>query len=343
MRLPDGPRSRVVLVGTSRYDDDRLPDLPAVQQNIEDLAAVLTSAAGAGIPARNCESLIDVGDPGMIWPVLQDAADHAADLLLVYYAGHGVLDPRGRLYLSLPGTARNSYRWTALDINHIRELMAESGADNRVLILDCCFSGRAYEAMADADPAALATGQVAISGTYTLTSTSANTPAHAPVGERYTAFTGALLELLDNGVPDGPPLLTLDDIYRDLNRTLRARGAPAPERKGTNNAGDLALLRNPARSGDESTAARRLQAAEDLFTRGIRRAELGRYEDAIEVYDQLIRAFRRDSDPAVRLLVAKTMRHKGAQLGQLGRSEAAIEVNDQLIASTAAIRLRRCG
>jgi hypothetical protein len=100
--------------------------------------------------------------------------------------------------------------------------------------------------MGAADPAALATGQVEIEGTYTLTSTSANAPAHAPIGGEYTAFTGALLKTLKEGIPNGPQLLTLDEIYRNLRRELRARNAPSPERRGVNNAGDLALAINPA-------------------------------------------------------------------------------------------------
>ncbi|MGO4617112.1 caspase family protein [Nocardia sp. 2YAB30] len=147
MRLPDGPRSQLVLIGTSQYEDNHLPNLPAVRHNIEDLKTVLTGSAGAAFPEKNCASAVDVADPGSIWPLLQGAADVAEDLLLVYYAGHGVLDQRGRLYLGLPRTAKKAYHWTSLDMSHIREVMAESGAHNRVLILDCCFSGRAYEAM----------------------------------------------------------------------------------------------------------------------------------------------------------------------------------------------------
>lgn len=162
-------------------------------------------------------------------------------MLLVYFAGHGVLDRKGRLYLSLRGTARKREHFTALDIAKLREVIAESTADNRVLVLDCCFSGRAYDAIGAADPVALATGQVQIEGTYTLTSTSANAPAHAPEGEEYTAFSGALLKTVKEGIPNGPELLTSDEIYCNLLRELKARNAPSPERRGVNRAGDLAL------------------------------------------------------------------------------------------------------
>jgi TPR repeat protein len=113
-----------------------------------------------------------------------------------------------------------------------------------VLILDCCFSGRAIEAMAD--PVSVVSGQVEIAGTYTLTSTSANAPAYAPNGGRYTAFTAALLDLLNFGVPDGPDMLTLGVIYQQLLRTLTATGRPRPERRGTQTSDLLALARNRA-------------------------------------------------------------------------------------------------
>ena len=246
MRTPDGPRSRAVLIGTCRYTSPELPDLPAVRNNIRDLKQVLSQPDGAGIRRGDCVDVLDATDLRTVWSCLQRAADEAEDLLLVYYAGHGVLDRNGHLYLSLPDTTRKSEHFTALDIYKFREVIIESSAANRVLVLDCCFSGRAHEAMGATDPAALATGQVEIAGAYTLTSTSANVPAHAPIGEEYTAFTGALLKTLKEGIPNGPELLTLDEIYRNMLRELRAQNAPLPERRGVNNAGDLALGINHA-------------------------------------------------------------------------------------------------
>jgi sugar lactone lactonase YvrE len=246
MRTPDGLRSRAVLIGTCRYTSPELPPLPAVRNNIRDLKQVLTQRDGAGIRRGDCVDVLDAPDLRTVWSPLQRAADEAEDLLLVYYAGHGVLDRNGYLYLSLPDTTRNSEHFTALDIGKLREVIGESNAANRVLILDCCFSGRVHGAMGAAGPAALAAGQVEIAGTYTLTSTSANVPAHAPIGKEYTAFTGALLKTLKEGIPNGPELLTLDEIYRNVFRELRAQNAPSPERRGVNNAGDLALGINHA-------------------------------------------------------------------------------------------------
>ena len=42
MTLPDGRRSRAVLIGTSSYKDERLPPLAAVAASVQALQATLT-------------------------------------------------------------------------------------------------------------------------------------------------------------------------------------------------------------------------------------------------------------------------------------------------------------
>ena len=65
-------------------------------------------------------------------------------------------------------------------------------------------------------------------------------------GEDYTAFTGRLLRLFHDGVPGGPELLTIDDIYQQLRATMKAEGLPQPHKRGTDNANLLAVARNRA-------------------------------------------------------------------------------------------------
>lgn len=243
-RRPDAKRSRALLIGVGKFADEQLPVLSSVRNNLTGLAEVLTSPWGAELPDTHCTVLSDPADMGTVGDHLMQIADQAQDLLLVYYAGHGLIDPRGELHLALPTTRQDRVHWTAMPFSHLRRDIANSAASNRVLILDCCFSGRAIEAMADSR--SVVSGQIEITGTYTLTATSANTLAHAPRGARYTAFTGALLDLLRVGIPEGPELLTLDIIYSQLLRNLAANGSPRPERQGTLTAGFLALGRNRA-------------------------------------------------------------------------------------------------
>lgn len=229
-----------MLIGTSQYASPELDDLPAVRNNLNDLAAVLTGQTG--LPPGNCTVLSDTTDVEYLGHHLETVAAQADDLLLVYYAGHGLLDAKGKLYLTMPRTQQDRLRWTGLPYSHIHEVVHDSPAANRVVILDCCFAGRAIGVMSD--PLSVVSGQIEIAGTYTLTSTSANTVSHAPIGARHTAFTGHLLDVLTSGSEDPVPLLTMHTIYRSLLRSLAAHGLPRPEQRGTLTADQLALVPN---------------------------------------------------------------------------------------------------
>lgn len=246
MRLPDPARSRALLLGTSVYSDAELPNLPMVGNNLAGLAQILTSPWATALPRQHCVVLPDEVDRGVIGTALSVAARQAEDLLLVYYAGHGLIGEDGALYLSLPNTRsdRDMVSWTALPFELLRNKLARARADNRVLILDCCFSGLAIDLMGDV--ASAVSGQIAVAGTCTLTSSPANRPSSAPAAAQYTAYTGELLDILRRGPSDsGTELLTLTAIHEHLERVLPSRGFPRPEQRNTRTIGRLALARRP--------------------------------------------------------------------------------------------------
>ena len=116
MRLPDPERSRVVLIGTSRYEDEKLPDLPAIGRGIADLKATLTDPDYGLVPENHCDVLEDEGDIRLIGRRLRRAASQAEDLLLVYFSGHGLTaGRRHELYLALVGTEWEEPEFNALE------------------------------------------------------------------------------------------------------------------------------------------------------------------------------------------------------------------------------------
>jgi len=277
MALPDRHRSRAILIGNSVYQDDRLPGLPSVANNLADLRSVLADPNNGVFAAENCTLVENPADGSRVAMLLADLASTAEDVLLVYYAGHGILGARQHeLYLGLSTTDLDRPQYSALPITWVREELLNSKAATKVLILDCCFSGRAVDDFL-ADEESLILGQVGVSGTYTLTSSPANTPALAPLGARHTAFSGELLALLRDGVPDGPAELDLHLLYRQLLRRMTEKGWPTPKQRGTDNVHDLALGRNPGHRRvavtDSDSSSRLLQA---ILTDQVGKAELER-------------------------------------------------------------------
>ncbi|KUL54909.1 hypothetical protein ADL22_02195 [Streptomyces sp. NRRL F-4489] len=239
--FPYGPASRAVLIGTSRFTSPGLEDLPSVANSLWGMRDALTHPAHGLLAPEHCRVLADPADAAAIGEALNRAEEEARELLLVYYAGHGVLDEDGRLHLGLVPTDRSHVRFSGVPIDVVKRHLEGSAARARVLILDCCFSGRAISVMSD--PVSLALGQLDLSGTYILTAAPKNAPALAPPGERYTAFTGALLGALGAPMP-----LTLDEIHAYADGVLSGRPTPMPrpQRLASGATGSLVLMRGPA-------------------------------------------------------------------------------------------------
>lgn len=242
MTQPDPLGSRAVLIGTGEYHSERLPSLPGVPNNVADLAVVLSDFSRWGLPPENCQEIIDPDDPAEVITSLIRAADATEDTLIVYFAGHGLLDSDGDLVLATRNTAPDRAQYSGVPYEWVREVLERSQVMRRVVILDCCFSGRALRAMSDTATAVI--GQIDVEGTYVLTSAPSNSTARAPEGSRNTTFTAGLLNVLREGIPGSARFLSLDDVYEQTLRALARGGQPRPQRLGTNTIGRLPLVRN---------------------------------------------------------------------------------------------------
>lgn len=234
--------SRAVLIGTGRYK--KLGEIGAVHNNLAALADVLRADRFWGLPPRSC---VVVEDPEttaeMLDPVVEAAQD-ATDTLLMYYAGHGLVDPRrSELHLALTGSDPQRI-YTAVPYTNVRDALLESRAVRRIVILDCCYSGRALGQMTASASAVV--DEAGSEGTYVLAATAENRAALAPPGERYTAFTAELLAIIHNGIDGYGPLLDLDSLYRHVLAAMRSKGLPIPQKRDRNTAGQLTLFRNQA-------------------------------------------------------------------------------------------------
>ncbi|MEU8718262.1 caspase family protein [Streptomyces sp. NPDC048663] len=239
--LPDPGASRAVLVGTSRYE--HLEPLPAVANNLRALADLLSGPLSLQLPARQVTVVEDAAAAHTVVGAVRQAAAEATDTLVLYFAGHGLVDAQDQLVLALPCTEFGRVE-TGLPYDWVRQvLLLDSRAERHVVILDCCYSGLALGRMSAG--AGLAE-QAAVEGSFLLAAAAETRTALAPVGDTYTAFTGALLETLRGGIPGGPALLDLGSVYQHLRRTLEARGHPVPQARDRNSGARVALGRNHA-------------------------------------------------------------------------------------------------
>ncbi|MGW7138962.1 caspase, EACC1-associated type [Streptomyces xanthophaeus] len=268
--LPDPMRSRAVLMGFAEYG--HAPSLPAVANNLDSLRTFFTSPQGWGLPAEHCQVIDRATTADDLIAPLRTAASAARDTLLVYYAGHGILDEDLEFSLSLP-SSRLDEPWTGVPYAWLRKFIARSRAKSRVVVIDSCFSGKVHTAMGSISAAVKV--QAAAAGAVVITSARDDRLALAPEGEKYTAFTAELLTVLHQGIDGGPSVLTVDEVYESVKDALAAKGRPRPDRTTNDTSGRMGLAVNQAYVPDVAGPASLPSARESLKELVARVQQLG--------------------------------------------------------------------
>ncbi|HEV2636281.1 MAG TPA: caspase family protein [Actinocrinis sp.] len=233
-----------MLLGIDDYTESPdLDSLPAVVDNVDRLAELLTAPEVWGLPPENCTVLHNPLDPLATLDAIHEAAAAATDTFLFYYAGHGLLSPtNAELHLALPGTA-TARLYRALRYDDLRnQFNSYCAAEQKIAILDCCYSGRALQGSMGGT-AQLADQSMA-EGMYVLTAASDSVAAWAPPGERYTAFTGELIRAIENGLPGGDEMVEAEPLYYWLRQELAAKGRPIPQQRARTAGRPITVVNN---------------------------------------------------------------------------------------------------
>lgn len=278
MDLPDPHRSRAVLIGVDKYS--HLDELPAVHRSVERLAELLRASDLWGLPKRHCIVLHNPKSTDEVLDVVHDAAKAAKAAFLVYFAGHGLVSGQGELLLALKETDVER-RYRALPYDSVRhELIDTCTATQRVVVLDCCYSGRALEGyMSPPDLATL----TSIDRAYVMTSTSETRLSQSPEDEEFTAFSGELIKAVDEGVPHAPDPLELSALFQHVRNELVAKGRPVPQERARNGGYSIALTHNrwQPRSNSSRRPAPPLSPRQRQVESGVRPTQIAKSADVM--------------------------------------------------------------
>ncbi|RKS77121.1 caspase domain-containing protein [Actinomadura pelletieri DSM 43383] len=253
MRPPSEPRadlagSHALLIGTSRFHERAYTGVPAAANSLTGMYEMLTEPSCGGWPPDQVTVIADPEGAAQLIQRIRRLAETTTGTLLLYYVGHGVISERGNLTLTLTDTTATDPDLTGVEYDHIDRALRASPARVSIVILDCCYSGRAISALSGPDTVADSTS---VEGVYTLTA--AEGPAHVvPHHQQHTtgtSFTQELLGLITEGLPDGPEMLSFDLLYGHLAQRLRRRGLPRPNQRGTDTVHHFAVARNRAYGG----------------------------------------------------------------------------------------------
>jgi hypothetical protein len=246
----DPDRTYVVLIGVDEYT--HLAELRSVRHNLTALRAALIDPEIWGIAEDRVRTVENPATGAELTDPIYEAAGKAEDTLIVYYAGHGLIDRREtQLLLTLPGSEedRPDKCVRAGDVN--RAIGSGATVKHHVLLLDCCFSGKVLTEMGGADDLSeMALGTLHdITGSYVMTSAPKDRPSHAPNPKHSTVFTGAFVDVLRQGVPDGPEMLSLHALFQAVKQRIadmKLKVPQEPQDEDRNGVGGLDFARNVA-------------------------------------------------------------------------------------------------
>lgn len=273
------PRRLALLVATYRYQDAGLRQLTAPGHDAEALAEVLRDPAIADFEVTTLinEPLQVVGD------AIGEFYDNRRgdDLTLLYFTGHGLKDDQGRLYLAMTNTTRDNLRFTGLSAQQIDDAMESCSSRQKVLVLDCCYSGAfPTSRIVKADPQVDVLDRFRGKGRVVLTASDATQysfEGNQIVGKgTQSVFTRFLVEGLTTGEADldGDGDICLDELYSYVHDRVIEEMPQQRPKKQENVEGRIVIARNihwtlPAylHNGIESPFPQERRAALDVLAR----------------------------------------------------------------------------
>ncbi len=212
-------RRLALLIANNIFEDEKYTSLHAPLTDVESLAKVLEDPNVGGFeilpflinePKSTIEKQIERVFKG----------EEAVDMLLLYFSSHGaVTSNTGSFYVAGKDTHHESPVATGISSTTIYEMMEASNAKQKILILDCCYSGAALRRAKGETNNKPIIKRTSARGRVTLTASGATEVAWEVKDEiqglYLSVFTKYLIQGLETGDADydGDGNIDIDELY----------------------------------------------------------------------------------------------------------------------------------
>lgn len=261
-------RRYAILIASSKYacDPKRLPELRCPENDVEALGNILTSEQHGLFDRPDVLALKNKPSYEVLRAlnrVLKQAGK--SDLVLIYYSGHGKLDPAGRLHLATSDTLIEELESTSVPVSSVRNYIDISPSNRVILILDCCYSGSVGSAFLKGSVDDQLQQVSDARGIYIITASTAIQVAQERTEDEYSLLTRHLLEGIEEGRADADDdgKITVDDLYSYAYERMKKESFQVPMKWGLNVRGEELVL---ARTG-RLAGAGRLEEDARLYNR----------------------------------------------------------------------------
>jgi DNA-binding beta-propeller fold protein YncE len=304
-----------LIVACDRYSDPELKQLRAPSQDAESFARLLQDPTIGGFKVTTLINEPHGNVTQKLNAFLQSC--NRQDTLLLYFSCHGIKDIDGQLYFATITTNRTLLLSTAIESNFVNRLLDRCKAQQKVVLLDCCYSG-AYEKgrVVKADTRVNATdyfgrGRVIITASDSM-QYAFEGDDKVDLGKGGSYFTDALIEGLQTGKADvnDDGKITYSELYNfvyDYVKRMTPNQTPTLNAQGVE--GDFVLFKNildNPQSGkgslqpsgtrldisNSTTETPKSPMTQDPILEFVEKASVlledGNYDNAIKIFDTIL-------------------------------------------------------
>jgi len=257
-----------LIIGINDYKDSDIPDLKTAVNDAREMAEILRSDYGF---TEVVVLLNDKANESNIIRSLRNLATQTNenDSVLIYYAGHGELDPITRSGYWLPYNAKAGDPATYLENGIVQGYIKAMPARHVLVVADSCFSGKLFGEMRDLPPIIKDKFYATLfkeKSRWGMTSGNL-TPVSDEGSEGHSIFAYQFLKTLKE---NEKPYLTPREIYQKIGPIVRNNSEQMPITKPIKNTGDeggeFLFIRNTIQSKSSPTPpSNQLEDGTDAF------------------------------------------------------------------------------
>ena len=220
-----------LLIGCNDYQDPELSSLEAPSQDITQLAKILRSKYVGKFNVVTLKNPTYSRVKETIEETFKKKYKREDDLVLLYFACHGIKDEEGNLHLAMKNTSREKINSTGISCGFIDKMIHSCKTKKKLTLLDCCYSGAFSKGIRYRSQKKVDLNSIFQKEEGQITITATNSMQYAMEGkitqefETTSYFTSALINGLKSGKADinRDGKITANELFEFIEKEVKSQ------------------------------------------------------------------------------------------------------------------------